>query len=183
MLQPKSTLLIAKKSFLNSQLLVTLPQNQRLIFLDQGVGIPTEAQHKIFQPFFQADISVSRKYGGTGLGLTISKRLAEMQGGSMWFTSSEMGSTFFFTINVPIVDVPVPKAPWSPVLNAVVLEPSIALGNVLKKRMCEWGFCTFVGASLGEVEDFFRDNRVDILIIDSREEFKVVYPIELKLIG
>jgi signal transduction histidine kinase len=53
---------------------------------------------KLFQPFMQADSSTTRKYGGTGLGLTISKRLAEMMGGEIWVESEPgQGSAFSFT--------------------------------------------------------------------------------------
>lgn len=48
---------------------------------DHGIGIPEDVQQRIFSPFFQADSSVNRKYGGSGLGLNISKRLAELMGG------------------------------------------------------------------------------------------------------
>jgi signal transduction histidine kinase len=50
---------------------------------DHGIGIPEDVQRRIFQPFFQADSSVNRKYGGSGLGLNISKRLAELMGGKI----------------------------------------------------------------------------------------------------
>jgi len=69
---------------------------------DTGVGIPKEKQEAIFASFTQADSSTTRKYGGTGLGLTISQQLVGMMGGRIWVESEEgEGSTFSFTINLP----------------------------------------------------------------------------------
>jgi CheY-like chemotaxis protein len=69
------------------------------IVADTGIGIPSDKQQAIFEPFTQADSSATRRYGGTGLGLTISFQLAELMGGRLWVESMEgKGSKFHFTV-------------------------------------------------------------------------------------
>jgi two-component system sensor histidine kinase/response regulator len=71
------------------------------VVADTGIGIPKDKQNAIFESFTQADTSTTRKFGGTGLGLTITSRLAAMMGGRIWVESEPgKGSEFHFTVSV-----------------------------------------------------------------------------------
>jgi CheY-like chemotaxis protein len=75
---------------------------------DTGIGIPAERRDRLFQSFSQVDASVTRRYGGTGLGLVISKRLSELMGGTMWVESElGVGSKFHFTISATKAPTPI----------------------------------------------------------------------------
>jgi len=118
----------------------------RLVFTvrDTGIGIPASKQHHIFEAFAQADGSTTRKYGGTGLGLTISKRLIDMMGGRIWLESVGSGATFLFT-------VPVQQAAAKPAaeeaaaygclsnVSALVVDDNATNRRFLAERLTTWG--------------------------------------------
>jgi CheY-like chemotaxis protein len=90
----------------------------RFVVQDTGMGIPPDQLTHVFEAFSQADTSISRRFGGTGLGLTISARLVALMGGALQVSSeSGQGTRFWFDINLP--DTPPPEADTSRVTLSV----------------------------------------------------------------
>ena len=111
---------------------------------DTGIGIPAEKHRLIFEAFTQVDGSTTRKYGGTGLGLTISAQLVDMMGGSIWVESEpDKGSTFHFTVRFSL-NRGVRPAP-APVhllnlrhLRVLVVDDNTTNCRILQEVLAHW---------------------------------------------
>ncbi|PQO28884.1 CHASE domain-containing protein [Blastopirellula marina] len=96
---------------------------------DTGIGIPDNKLKSIFNVFEQADTSVTRRYGGTGLGLTISSLLVRKLGGEIWVESEEgHGSTFYFTVKLRVADYQTPH-PWRDVAQGLVGKRALVVDD------------------------------------------------------
>jgi PAS domain S-box-containing protein len=105
---------------------------------DTGIGIPLDRQKSIFKAFAQADGSITRTYGGTGLGLTISSQLVQLMGGQIWLESEVgRGSTFHFTARFLPADDPatVPKVPDE--VDLVGVPVLVVDDNATNRRLLE----------------------------------------------
>ena len=94
-----------------------------VVVKDTGIGIPADKLDAIFESFTQGDSSTTRKYGGTGLGLTIAKTLAEMMQGSLTVNSRVgEGTTFTLSLNLPVVsENPIPRPARRPALRNILI--------------------------------------------------------------
>jgi light-regulated signal transduction histidine kinase (bacteriophytochrome)/CheY-like chemotaxis protein/HPt (histidine-containing phosphotransfer) domain-containing protein len=123
---------------------------------DTGIGISPERLSRLFQSFNQGDPSTTRKYGGTGLGLTISKRLAEMMGGTIWAESEEgKGSTFHVTIVAEVSQSPLPPFLWhhQPHLEGkrvLIINHNETNINILTQHVTSWGMQPVIATSGSE---------------------------------
>jgi len=109
---------------------------------DTGIGIPLEKQAALFQPFEQADCSVTRQYGGTGLGLAISARIVELMSGHIWMESAPgEGSTFYFTF-APKACGASPAVPLAPPelagVKVLIVDDSATNRRILQALTERW---------------------------------------------
>ena len=139
---------------------------------DTGIGIPKDRMDRLFKSFSQVDASTTRRFGGTGLGLVISKRLAEMMGGFMWVDSEEgSGSTFHFSIQVGVEETAVSHTNH---LDPLLQDKSILIVSdhetnrfILTHHSQSWGMQPHDFASGSEVLTWLReDNHCDIAVLD-----------------
>jgi signal transduction histidine kinase/CheY-like chemotaxis protein len=111
---------------------------------DTGIGIPVDKQTVIFNAFTQADASTTRRYGGTGLGLTISSRLVQMMDGRIWVESEPgHGSRFHFTgqfgIPLSVPSLPASAGPDLAGIPVLIVDDNATARRVLAGAVARWG--------------------------------------------
>ncbi len=107
---------------------------------DTGIGIAPEKHATIFEAFSQADGSTTRRFGGTGLGLTISARLAQLMNGRIWVESTpNMGSTFHVTIEVDPAETPMARPrPDLPEVPVLVVDDNLVNRRIFVETLTRW---------------------------------------------
>ncbi len=147
---------------------------------DTGIGFAPDKMERIFQSFSQADASTSRKYGGTGLGLTISQRLAELMGGRIWAESEPgRGSTFFCTVRArragagerPAAARKAGRKIDRHLGRRMPLRILVAEDNVVNQRVAQlllqrMGYRADLAADGNEVIDCLKRQRYDLVLMD-----------------
>jgi two-component system, sensor histidine kinase len=141
---------------------------------DTGIGIPEKSKELLFKSFSQVDSSVTRRFGGTGLGLTISKQLVEIMGGRIWVESEEgRGSTFYFTIPFKIGSRPVEhkltqssESKSFSCCNILLVEDDSVNQLVLARMLKEKGHRVDVANNGLEALKEYESNNYDIILMD-----------------
>ncbi len=142
---------------------------------DTGIGIPPDRLDRLFQAFSQVDASTTRRYGGTGLGLAVSKRLAEMMNGNMWAESAgtDQGSTFHFTITAQVAPNYQPRLhltdaqPQLAGRRALIVDDNATNRRILAAQTGSWGMQPYVtGSPIEALEWVRRGDAFDIAILD-----------------
>jgi PAS domain S-box-containing protein len=133
---------------------------------DTGIGIEPEKQALIFEPFRQADGSTTRKYGGTGLGLTISARLVEMMGGRLTCTSEPgKGSLFSFEIALPVATMAEPHSAGQPV-SVLIAEDNATNQELLTRMLVRKGHHVTVASTGEEAVEKWREVSPALILMD-----------------
>jgi signal transduction histidine kinase/CheY-like chemotaxis protein len=145
-----------------------------LAVADTGIGLTPEQQRRLFQSFSQADPSTSRKYGGTGLGLVISRRFAQMMGGDIQL-QSEFGRGSVFTARLPRLSAPATRpepghaaAAADPVIAPLVLvvDDDKPTREVISRGLQKEGFRVLAASSGEDAIRLARERRPDAISLD-----------------
>ncbi|WP_297443001.1 ATP-binding protein [Sulfurimonas sp.] len=158
---------------------------------DSGIGVTSEQKSKIFEAFSQADTSITRKYGGTGLGLTISARFIELMGGQLDLNSEPgVGTTFFFTLDFEEIETvnESSKGVYSSI-NALILESAHKRKKqdaYLREYLDFYGVSYTTFTDLHELETLQKQINYDLTFIDydytNEEDLKAYGELSQKLI-
>ena len=135
---------------------------------DTGIGIPREDHQRLFEAFTQADTSTARRYGGTGLGLTISMRLVELMGGELGVDSEVgKGSTFGFSLRL---HAPQGRELRGQVSNTgrsvLIAAQNAAVRSIVGKQLQFWGLVCTEASTVDELRAALERGQQDVAIID-----------------
>lgn len=140
---------------------------------DTGIGIKNTEAEKIFKEFSQGDSSLTRKFGGAGLGLAICKKLVDMMGGNIWFESKEgLGTTFYFTISVKKSEVTeVKEYLLSDIPNfkgkkLLIIDENRVLRQIISLQTQMWGLKPKTTSSGYEAIDWLKKYKFDAVLLD-----------------
>jgi signal transduction histidine kinase/DNA-binding response OmpR family regulator len=144
---------------------------------DTGIGLAPDQQRRLFQSFSQADPSTSRKYGGTGLGLVISRRFAQMMGGDIHL-HSELGRGSTFTVRLPRTGggarssssagfaTPIPASAPAALPLVLVVDDEKATRELIARGLEKEGFRLMAAASGEEALQLARERKPDVISLD-----------------
>ncbi len=145
----------------------------RFALRDTGIGISRDQMDKLFQPFSQIDATVAANYGGTGLGLVISKRLAELMDGKIWVESEPgKGSTFYFTIKAETTpresgEHLIVNQPQLVGKHVLIVNDNKTNRHILGAYVHSWGMVPLIASTSQEAMDWIqRGDPFDAAILD-----------------